>query len=77
VNSTTKQVPREVTVVDRSTQTVAAPSPQRIGGTTYVFTGWSDGGEQTHTLRVERPGLELRATYSPQSASAGLVPIRS
>ena len=33
-----------------------APTQQTVGGTTYTFTGWSDGGAATHT--VNAPGRE-------------------
>ncbi len=30
--------------------TISAPSPQVVNGVTYTFSGWSDGGEQTHLV---------------------------
>ncbi len=42
-------VHQEVVGVDHG---VGVTSPQTIGGATYRFRGWSDGGAQTHTYRV-------------------------
>ena len=39
-----------MTLVEGSTNTLSAPSPQVLNGTTYVFSSWSDGGAQTHTI---------------------------
>ena len=36
---------------------ISAVSPQLLGGSQYVFTSWSDGGGQTHTVTaVSAPG---------------------
>ena len=33
-----------------STVSLSAPSPQTLGGTTYAFVSWSDGGVPTSSL---------------------------
>ena len=38
------------TVIVGSSNTVTAVSPQTKGGKQYVFSSWSDGGAQTHTV---------------------------
>ena len=45
--------------------TAAAPSPQVMGGITYEFAGWSDGGAASHTLTVPAAETTLTATYLP------------
>jgi glucose/arabinose dehydrogenase/regulation of enolase protein 1 (concanavalin A-like superfamily) len=52
------------TVIAGSRQTVSAPSPQTLGGVTYVFSSWSDGGTQTHLAALEADG-PLVATFVP------------
>ena len=37
-------------VIEGSTTTVSAPTPQILGITNNVFSSWSDGGAQTHTV---------------------------
>ena len=50
-------------LIEGSTTTIAAPSPQNLAGTPFVFGFWSDGGAQSHTVTV--PGdREYTATYS-------------
>ena len=42
---------------------IAAPSPQVVGGRTYVFTGWSDGGAATHTITTPASDTTYTANY--------------
>jgi glucose/arabinose dehydrogenase len=50
------------TVIRGATVTVSAPTPQTLGGTTYDFVSWSDGGARTHDVKVSASG-SLVATY--------------
>ncbi len=50
-------------LIEGSTTTIAAPSPQNLAGTPFVFGFWSDGGAQSHTVTVEGD-REYTATYS-------------
>ena len=43
--------------------TIEAPD-QTIGGTTYKFASWSDGGAQTHTIAVPDANQTYTATYT-------------
>jgi uncharacterized protein (TIGR03437 family) len=58
--------------------TISAASPQGSGGTRYVFTSWSDGGGQTHsilassTLATYTANLSLVTTF-PQINAGGIV----
>ena len=50
------------TAILGSSLSLSAPSPQAIGGTTYEFVSWSDGGTQTHNIVANASGSYL-ATY--------------
>jgi len=50
LNSATTATPFSHTVIVNSSNSVSAPSPQVLGGTTYEFDSWSDGGAATHTI---------------------------
>jgi hypothetical protein len=38
-----------------TTHTIGTTSPQTVGSTRYVWTSWSDGGAQTHSITVTGP----------------------
>jgi glucose/arabinose dehydrogenase/PKD repeat protein len=48
---------------------VVAPSPQTLGGTTYEFSSWSDGGTQSHRIVTGAEASTLTATYKVASTS--------
>ena len=50
MDSTSAPAPFSRTVIDGSRNTISAPSSQLKGGTTYAFTGWSDGGAASHDI---------------------------
>jgi glucose/arabinose dehydrogenase len=53
---------------------VDAPSPQTLGSTRYAFGSWSDAGAKAHSVTVPPAGLDLTATFAPDtSAPPGLV----
>jgi hypothetical protein len=64
-DATTQAAPFTVTVIEGSTLSVNAPSPQTLDGTNYGFTSWSDGGARSHSTVVSTP-LTLTATYQAQ-----------
>ena len=70
VNSVATATPFTRTVIRGSTNTVSAPSPQVLNGTTYVFSSWSDGGAETHTISANAQAA-YTATYTPQSGGTG------
>ncbi len=59
--SVTTPVTRNVVV--GSSNSLTATSPQSLGGSSYEFTSWSDGGAGTHDVVVNAP-TTLTATYS-------------
>jgi PKD repeat protein len=66
--SSVQTTPFTHTVIRNGTISVSAPSPQTLGGKTYTFTSWSDGGAQTHDV-VATNATTLVANY--QAAPSG------
>jgi hypothetical protein len=64
VGSTTLATPFTQTVIQGSTITMSAPGPQRLKGKWYYFSGWSDGGAQTHTVTASGTPTTYSATYT-------------
>jgi glucose/arabinose dehydrogenase len=52
------------TVVEGSTSSIGAPSPQDVDGTPYAFRSWSDGGAAAHAVTAA-DDLTLTATFDP------------
>jgi hypothetical protein len=48
---------------------LSAPAHQTVGGTTYEFTGWSQGGTSTQTIFVPATDTTYTATYAPLACS--------
>ncbi len=59
-------------VIAKSQTTMSAASPQSLGGASYVFGYWSDGGAATHALSAPAP-TSVTATYGrpPELVFAG------
>jgi hypothetical protein len=51
-----------------ATNSISAPSPQTIGGSTYVFSSWSDGGAQTHNIVAPATDTTYTATFTKQTS---------
>ncbi len=51
-------------LIEGSTTTVAAASPQTLAGSPFVFGSWSDGGAQSHTVTVDSD-RDFTATFAP------------
>jgi glucose/arabinose dehydrogenase len=64
----TAATPFGIEAIEGSKVTVAAPEKASIGGETYVWSHWSDGGPRTHTLVASSSG-NLTATYAPARSS--------
>ena len=52
---TASQAPFSASWMPGIPHTIEAPSPQTEGSTRYVFSSWSDGGAQTHTVAPQGP----------------------
>ena len=63
--------PHTVTSVVGIERDLDAPSPQTIGGTTYEFVSWSDGGAQSHTISTPAADTTYTATYREASGPPG------
>jgi glucose/arabinose dehydrogenase len=63
VGSSRATAPFSRTVIVGSTNSVSAISPQRLGGNTYRFRYWSDGGAQTHNIVAPASATTYTATY--------------
>ncbi len=55
--------PFELQAIEGSPTTLAAPATATIGGVTYEFQGWSDGGTRTHTVDADA-SASYTATYT-------------
>jgi uncharacterized repeat protein (TIGR01451 family) len=75
VGGTSSTTPFTRTVIEGSTNGISAPSPQTLGGTSYGWVSWSDGGAQSHNI-VADAAATYTATYQvvtpPQSADLAL-----
>jgi glucose/arabinose dehydrogenase len=73
VGSFTSAAPFTRTVIVGSTQSLSAPAPQTLGGRTYGFSAWADGGAQNHSIVAPANAATYRATFTEQGAVPGLV----
>ncbi|HEY0637202.1 MAG TPA: PQQ-dependent sugar dehydrogenase [Pseudonocardiaceae bacterium] len=66
VGGTQQRTPFTRTVIVGSSNTVSAPSPQNAPplNLRHRFTGWSDGGAQTHTIVAPAGATTYQATYA-------------
>jgi glucose/arabinose dehydrogenase len=69
VGSATQTTPFSRTVIVGSNNSVTAPTPQTLGGLSYDFQSWSDGGARSHILVAPATAATYTATY--QQAPAG------
>ena len=70
-SSSTTPFPREV--IEGSSNSISAPSPQTLNGTSYGWVSWSDGGAQIHNV-VANAAATYTASYQavPPAESANL-----
>jgi hypothetical protein len=64
VGAATLTTPFTRTVIQGSTNTVSAPSPQTSAGTVYAFGSWSDGGQSTHVISAPTAATTYNATFA-------------
>jgi hypothetical protein len=69
VGGTTSVTPFTRTVIVNSANSISAPSPQTLGGTTYAFSSWSDGGAATHNVTAPAVATTYTATYTQQTVA--------
>jgi uncharacterized repeat protein (TIGR01451 family) len=63
VGGSTSTTPFTRTVIEGSTNSISAPSPQTLGGTSYAWASWSDGGAQSHNV-VANAAATYTAAYA-------------
>ena len=66
VNTATAVTPFVVTVIQKSSNSVSAPTPQTLGATSNTFSSWSDGGANSHNIVAPASATTYTATYSSQ-----------
>ncbi|MDX6626259.1 MAG: hypothetical protein QOE56_1248, partial [Solirubrobacterales bacterium] len=54
-----KAAPFTLPAIEDANVTISAPATQQLGGLTYAWQGWSDGGERVHSVTATGP-----ATYT-------------
>jgi PKD repeat protein len=62
VGQQSSATPFTVTVIQGSTNSISAPSPQTLGGVEYTFESWSDGGARAHDV-VANTSTTYTATF--------------
>jgi PKD repeat protein len=64
VDGSSQTTPFAVTAIIGSTHSLSAPATQTLGGTTYTFSSWSDGGAATHNVTAPASATTYTATYT-------------
>jgi glucose/arabinose dehydrogenase len=62
VNGSSQAAPFTRTVILGSSNSVSAPTPQALGGRSYTFVSWSDGGARAHNI-VANATATYKARY--------------
>jgi PKD repeat protein len=79
-DGTAQATPFTLGAIVGSTHSLSAPVTQTLGGTTYTFSSWSDGGAATHNFTAPATATTYTATYTasgtnnPPTASATASP---
>jgi glucose/arabinose dehydrogenase len=63
--------PRSVQGVVGITRTLGVISPQTVGGVTYEFVSWSDGGAATHAVNTPASNTTYTATFRVAGGGGG------
>ena len=69
--------PFSMTVIEGSHLTLSAPEKVSIGGRTYLWRGWSDGGPRVHTVIAGGPVTSYQASYAEQLQPSAATPSSS
>jgi glucose/arabinose dehydrogenase/PKD repeat protein len=67
VGQASQATPFTRTVIVGSSNSVSATSPQTLGGSSYQFASWSDGGGQNHNITAPATAATYTATYQSTS----------
>ena len=63
-----KTAPHTFDGVEGITRTLEAPATQTVGGVTYRFVGWSDGGARQHDIETPQSNTTYTAAYAAAAA---------
>jgi uncharacterized repeat protein (TIGR02543 family) len=66
VDGVTLTAPQEFVWIAGASHTIAVASPQASTGTQNVFSAWSDGGAQTHTVTTPATAVVYTANFTTQ-----------
>ena len=66
IDGVTAPAPQTVSWTGGSSHIIGVVSPQGRAGTRFVFTGWSDGGVQSHTVTTPSTATTYTATFKTQ-----------
>ncbi|MGH7894523.1 MAG: PKD domain-containing protein, partial [Candidatus Binatia bacterium] len=69
VGAGSQPTPFTRTVIVNSAQSVSAPSPQTLGGSTFTFQSWSDGGARSHNITAPAAATTYTATFTTTCGS--------
>ena len=69
LNASTAIAPLTNTVIVNSQNSINAPTPQTLSGTTYVFSAWSDGGAASHNVHAPASATTYTVTFVPQTTA--------
>nr|MDT0662359.1 PQQ-dependent sugar dehydrogenase [Micromonospora sp. DSM 115978] len=72
--SDTQVTPFTRTVIQGSSNTVSAVTPQTVGDTAYTFDSWSDGGGQSHVITAPTTAASYVAHYTGTPSTVRLPP---
>ncbi len=75
VGSSNDTAPFTRTVIVNSASSVSAPATQQLGGMSYAFSSWSDGGAATHNLTAPAADATYTATYATTASSPPPPPV--
>ena len=73
--SSSGPTPFTKTVIVGSATSIGAASPQTLGGTTYTFSSWSDGGSQIHNIVAPATATTYTATFTAQGGGTNNPPV--
>ena len=67
----TGATPFLLTAIEGANITLAAPASAQLGGETYAFQGWSDGGSRVHSLVADAAGEYVASYVAPPRPQGG------
>jgi PKD repeat protein len=62
--------PYTITAIIGSAHSLSAQASQTLGGTTYTFSSWSDGGSAAHNITAPATATTYTATYTAVAGNA-------